>query len=219
MDDDIREIVQREARKILRKRQEEIFDEIVRIYDFAYNILRALDVQKEKKEIKIKIASPVVKQLRETADILKENYKKYLIHEGNPDKKAIKNIESSIRDMFYEVSVFISAVKRDSRIIIGKNEEFGEGCINMLEVVNNMVLPTQEELTFGKIRSTMEYLIKSRIGYSKILRACEQAFTHVFRITYRLAMIDIGLVSDPKMVIWGRSQNEPVYNSMNALPR
>lgn len=189
--------------------QKDIYDEIVRLYDFTEEIINAIedhfndDVTAA--HFEIEAATPLIEELQNCADVMTQTYVDFVENNQKAKKSQIFAVESAIRKVFTKAWELIDVIKGLPENVQDRIQDVKDGLLTAAKKVKEGILPTIEELVTGPTHNTLEKLIGVYKRHKALLKAVQENLAHLFRLTYRLAAADIGLVINPRHAIPGRT--------------
>ncbi len=96
-----------------RTQQEQFYNEIVKLYDFAEKIIDAIEDERVKNpEEQVDLAEPVIRQIEESTVVMAENYLEFVKNGGKSTPEIKKQIESAIRRVYMAIGKFNDQLKK-----------------------------------------------------------------------------------------------------------
>jgi len=103
--------------------QEELYNEIMAMYDLGKDIAEAIESVDENLDIKISLASPIIDQLDETTQILGDEYLAWLKSGQKASDASVKKSEKAVRMFYAALTNFMEDLKRIPAEVTEKLQE------------------------------------------------------------------------------------------------
>lgn len=203
--------IQARTENLNKNEQEEVYNEIDRVYALVDNILVTIQESgpgDAPPEEQLKIARPVIEQMTESADIVGEKYIEWIENDQNASRQDVNTVETAIRKVFTKCTDFINNVTEIGKKASTTIKKAGKNVVSVIEQVESVILPRigsrVGELIHGPVGLSYLEQIAENESYKKLLRSIKLAMDHFFRLTYCFVSLKNGLVTNPHNVIWGR---------------
>lgn len=181
-----------------------IAGEIMRVFDFADNVTNSIALDNARApELQVELATEFIDQIHEAGVWLMDGFADF-VETGKPTLEAKEKVAIAIRSLFAQATDLQDVLEKLPTGAEGGKMEIDPSILAIKETEDHGVLPTQKELGVGDVRVRWEGLMESHPWAANLARACEMACTQVFRINYRFAEEDIGLVDNPQHLQPGR---------------
>lgn len=187
-----------------KKTHEKIYNEIVKIYDYGHEVVRATENMEEKYQRSTSfLISPIINQVSESTDNLAEAYLRPLKANRKPNHKEVQVTESAIRRLFTTILDYTDkASKTDA--IAGKSVEARFPSNSILD----SFIQNKGDLWTGPHAKNLKNLMKTHSHLSSITSAVLELGWVVERIGRAFQNPEIGLVKNLIMVEPGIREQE-----------
>lgn len=93
--------------------QKKTYDNIIKLYDFAEDLVEAVEKNPAKKpEERLKLVEPLIEQIEESAEMLAQVYISFVETGTQPDDETKIKVENSIQKMFEAISNYKDQVRK-----------------------------------------------------------------------------------------------------------
>ena len=190
--------------KLKKEQQEEFYDEILKFYDLAEDLIDIIeDPETKEKEIQASLAIPVVEQVQKSADIIAESYLNNVKNNGISSGKDIKRVEIAMRKIFAAVVGFTNEIK-----------DLPKSVGNAAEVVldhykSSIAYKLVQEpnlLWVGPYGKLQRDLMESHSQFQKLIRGVLNIGNHAELLSRSVLNPVIGLIKNIDMVEPGYSR-------------
>lgn len=189
--------------------QEDLYNEIVAMYDFGKDIVSAIEQEEKNQNIKLSLASPVIEQLDESTQILADEYLAWIKSGQMANEASVKKSEKAVRMYYAAATNFIETLKKLPAEVAEKSKEKASEAVDNIKeskILANIVTenPQPGDIIQGGMWQGFEELRKKLPSFEKLILAVRATTIHLCRVMYYFVGLKQSILQNASNMLWGR---------------